>query len=388
MNRVGRNNPCPCGSGKKYKKCCMEKDQAPVPKEVIEYFQKVMGRQNYLKNAGIHINYVKPVLFKGKKVFALGNKVYANADPNETFHTFLINILKAELGQDWLSAQSSLPREERHFIALCLEKLGEWIIKNQMTANRVNENVWGAKPDGYSKTLLLLAFDVCSLIHTQKLPKSLLDRLKMKEHYQGARYEIAIAAIFARLDCDIQFTDEKSKIKRCEFIATHRETKASLAVEVKSKKRKGVLHEIGLLPVLETLLSARVIRRMFTDALQQNPKDTPFATFIDVNCPLTPNTPLEDKQWVKDAKNLVSKKLKDLPPEEYPLNAAFFTNFSYHYQTESEADQGEAFSIIVPHPKFPPPNPQFFGYLQGALFHYGFVPAIDIDEEIKPAINS
>jgi uncharacterized protein YecA (UPF0149 family) len=25
---VGRNDPCPCGSGKKYKKCCMIKDQA------------------------------------------------------------------------------------------------------------------------------------------------------------------------------------------------------------------------------------------------------------------------------------------------------------------------------------------------------------------------
>ena len=25
---VGRNDPCPCGSGKKYKKCCMLKDQA------------------------------------------------------------------------------------------------------------------------------------------------------------------------------------------------------------------------------------------------------------------------------------------------------------------------------------------------------------------------
>jgi len=24
--KVGRNNPCPCGSGKKYKKCCMKKD--------------------------------------------------------------------------------------------------------------------------------------------------------------------------------------------------------------------------------------------------------------------------------------------------------------------------------------------------------------------------
>ena len=24
---VGRNDPCPCGSGKKYKKCCMLKEQ-------------------------------------------------------------------------------------------------------------------------------------------------------------------------------------------------------------------------------------------------------------------------------------------------------------------------------------------------------------------------
>lgn len=22
MNKIGRNDPCPCGSGKKYKKCC------------------------------------------------------------------------------------------------------------------------------------------------------------------------------------------------------------------------------------------------------------------------------------------------------------------------------------------------------------------------------
>jgi len=25
--KVGRNDPCPCGSGKKYKKCCMPKDE-------------------------------------------------------------------------------------------------------------------------------------------------------------------------------------------------------------------------------------------------------------------------------------------------------------------------------------------------------------------------
>ncbi|SEI39069.1 SEC-C motif-containing protein [Lachnospiraceae bacterium A10] len=26
--KIGRNDPCPCGSGKKYKQCCLKKDQA------------------------------------------------------------------------------------------------------------------------------------------------------------------------------------------------------------------------------------------------------------------------------------------------------------------------------------------------------------------------
>ncbi len=27
QEKIGRNDPCPCGSGKKYKKCCEEKDK-------------------------------------------------------------------------------------------------------------------------------------------------------------------------------------------------------------------------------------------------------------------------------------------------------------------------------------------------------------------------
>jgi len=26
--KVGRNDPCPCGSGKKYKRCCLPKEEA------------------------------------------------------------------------------------------------------------------------------------------------------------------------------------------------------------------------------------------------------------------------------------------------------------------------------------------------------------------------
>jgi hypothetical protein len=31
MASIGRNDPCPCGSGKKYKRCCLAKDEA-VPR--------------------------------------------------------------------------------------------------------------------------------------------------------------------------------------------------------------------------------------------------------------------------------------------------------------------------------------------------------------------
>jgi hypothetical protein len=29
MNKIGRNDQCPCGSGKKYKKCCMSFSSSP-----------------------------------------------------------------------------------------------------------------------------------------------------------------------------------------------------------------------------------------------------------------------------------------------------------------------------------------------------------------------
>src|SRR4051812_7122926 len=33
--KAGRNDPCPCGSGKKYKKCCLATKEAETPKLVV-----------------------------------------------------------------------------------------------------------------------------------------------------------------------------------------------------------------------------------------------------------------------------------------------------------------------------------------------------------------
>ena len=40
--KIGRNDPCPCGSGKKYKNCCLRKDTMSVP-EQIRYAVKENG---------------------------------------------------------------------------------------------------------------------------------------------------------------------------------------------------------------------------------------------------------------------------------------------------------------------------------------------------------
>ncbi len=39
-NKTSRNDPCPCGSGKKYKKCCLEKDQTSERAELTRVAAK------------------------------------------------------------------------------------------------------------------------------------------------------------------------------------------------------------------------------------------------------------------------------------------------------------------------------------------------------------
>ncbi|MGA7454642.1 MAG: SEC-C metal-binding domain-containing protein [Rhodoplanes sp.] len=35
MAKPGRNDPCPCGSGKKYKKCCLTNDEAAENERLV-----------------------------------------------------------------------------------------------------------------------------------------------------------------------------------------------------------------------------------------------------------------------------------------------------------------------------------------------------------------
>jgi hypothetical protein len=54
--KIGRNDPCPCGSGRKYKVCCLAKD-AKAETEAIEIAQRradnpfVVGRPEAFRRA-------------------------------------------------------------------------------------------------------------------------------------------------------------------------------------------------------------------------------------------------------------------------------------------------------------------------------------------------
>jgi tetratricopeptide (TPR) repeat protein len=50
-NKTSRNDPCPCNSGKKYKKCCLEKDQAAERAELTHAAAKVVTAEQTKKKA-------------------------------------------------------------------------------------------------------------------------------------------------------------------------------------------------------------------------------------------------------------------------------------------------------------------------------------------------
>lgn len=54
MTKVGRNQPCPCGSGKKYKQCCLDADEAArVAARPAQPTPRAVGNANFDSYADI-----------------------------------------------------------------------------------------------------------------------------------------------------------------------------------------------------------------------------------------------------------------------------------------------------------------------------------------------
>jgi hypothetical protein len=384
--RAGRNDPCPCGSGKKYKKCCLDKDveagrkaRAALP-EVIEKFAEQAVRHERTKRIlreqyGIFIDLVPPAQFQGRRVRALGSRLYPDRPPKETFAEFIVTVLGGTLGEEWIAEQEERPEDERHFVRRAYSKAMEWT----HTMEVGEDGLLVGEPDGWAQYLLNLAFDVAVLIQAAgDLPESLVRRLRTHDQYQGARYEVAVAAIFARLGCKIEFlVDEEHPEPHPEFIATHEPTGVRIAVEAKSRHREGVIHREGEHD--DEQAQRGDVEGLYNRAMKKAPTDgSLFMIFIDVNAPPKPDVPAFEKRWQQDIRDW----LPAADPEDEEYVALCVTNFSPHYR---EGDVGVSGEYVFIESRFVADQlpAEFRSMLLTALNTYGRVPEITEEGDIR-----
>lgn len=363
---------CPCGSGQQYAAC---HGASGLPLNAFRQLRREAERQR-LRERGLRIDFVTPVLFDGQRVWGLGSRIYPGR-PNETFHEFIIRVLIGELGREWWDHEKQA--SDKHYVMSCIEAHGELTIRAATPENRQPDGRWAAEVEGPSQYLLALAFDVVSLIHKHKLPDALLTRLRNKQQFQGARYEIAVAAIFARLGYDIEWREGvvAPNMTHCEFYATHPSNGLSIAVEAKSRHRPGVLHTAGVQN--EAGLMRGDVGRLIKEAEDQAPGDRPFLIFVDLNAPVT-HVAVIDSTWRPEIMEGLQARYVTAGSPMPIFSAVYVTNFSYHYDIGRTSGKNEILEIISNAPAHSVADATVFAQLKNALRFYGEVPDIDIED--------
>jgi hypothetical protein len=380
----GRNDPCYCGSGKKYKKChlAIDRDARRTLVEALPVLEEKARKarvydRRLREEFGVHVNYVSPIQWHGGKVWAIGSRVYPGRPPGETFHEFILHVLRQTFGEPWRAAQAALPETERHFVLKCFDQLNAFLEDHTDPEELARKGQVSAEPNGWVRYLISLAWDVATLIHGGEPPDELIDRLRDRDNFQGARFELAIAAILARLDCSIRWLDADPSlrsVKHVEFEATHRPTGETFAVEAKSRHRAGVLNQPGAPDPDDPLRAdARAVRRLFVAAIEKAPTDKPYFVFIDINAPRE-----TDADWQADVQQWMNR--LPVPTAEAPdvFNATYITNFSPHYDANDISPEG-AWLVTWPTYARTPLQHDFQPELMQALNAYGRVPAVAED---------
>lgn len=287
MTRFPVNAPCPCGSGKKFKKCCRDiHEGAAQLRARIEADGR--RRAEHIDRYGK----VRPPIhaeLRGQRYVAVGSEIFG-APASEPPQDFLAFYLMRLFGPDLWDREMQKPLPDAHPLVQ---------LARGMIARRENDPK--CRPDSREFELQAIAYDLYVLKHNGAYQRSVLERLRIAEQYQGARYEMLVAATFIRAGFDLTWFNERRQTeRRPEFIAGHRRTGFSIAVEAKSKRRAGVPSES------ERLNVARLLESALSKVV-----DGCYAVFVDVNLPrrasprTTPRFEALAKEELTHVKNLV-----------------------------------------------------------------------------------
>lgn len=126
MSEIGRNEPCPCGSGKKYKKCCIDKADINIKRNKHWYKEEIEKL-----STGAIISRLKYFGIKfDKQEFIEGIKKYHSAEDISEYWFENYNITAERYDEDflWLAAWILCERYSEENIK-CDEQLDEIIIQ-------------------------------------------------------------------------------------------------------------------------------------------------------------------------------------------------------------------------------------------------------------------
>lgn len=142
----------------------------------------------------------------------------------ETFHEFLIEVpLKGTFGETWYKGEmAKAAASDRHIVVRWLTAFRELLAKH-LPPNHRKGQVFAVPTTGETTELIALAHDLYLLQKIDRLPDGLVNRLRNHDGFQGARYEVAIAAAFVKCDFEIEWIGDLP-VKHPEFVARNKQT--------------------------------------------------------------------------------------------------------------------------------------------------------------------
>jgi hypothetical protein len=331
-SKTGRNEPCPCGSGKKFKKCHGASFQVRVPpafdplsdpevRKRMEQMKAAQIQREKQQGLGRHIISFE---FKGYRLVAVGNRLHWEKQEKwKTFHDFLSSYLRGLFGQKWANVELKESPDARH-------PLMQWyssVCEEQRKAFKKDGELIYTPLTGANFAYLTLAYNLyliahnIYLVHGEGLHKRLIERLKEKMSFYPAFYETMVVASFIKAGFQVQLEDEDDSTKQHgEFVAFSKKTKQKYSVEAKHR-------QIGKQHV--------AVRNQLYNAMR---KELPHkrVIFINLNIPLN----VEEKgrlKWLDDVLSQMraGEKTITVNGEPAPEAYVFITNHPFLYNLDS-----------------------------------------------------
>lgn len=348
-----------------------------LPEETQKMFLGLLSRHEEARNTYGVVGSPIGAVFGGIRLVPVGNQ-FVQFDPHKTYLDFLSYFMKSIIGTDWGNVELSKPHNDQHQIIKLYKKVADQQ-KNQVKSEG---RIYALKRTGALNAWYQLAYDLHVLSHNLALNEVVLNRLKHKDQYQGARYELSVAAVMIRAGFEVKHKDGKGgSTSRFEFTAKDKKTGEIIAVEAKSKHRAGVLDfDLENGKVAHRKINAK---RLLGEALTKATR-YPLVIFTDLNMPPI-DVELQNSFWAKELEKTISNKEKQYKAG-MPANAFIFTNHPQHYEDDTIPNPLSSWMITrTSNPRFPIKNEEIIDKIAATLKLYENIPSFFDDQE-KPLV--